>query len=522
MRVSTVEEMRGCDRRATEVYGLSEEILMENAGQALYEVLKSEFGLVGRRFVVLCGGGNNGGDGLVVARKLHSRECDVRVCLLVDEDSLQGAPRRNLEAAMRAGIPVQRIRSADELGLGRPCDVVVDALFGTGLSRCPEGLFADVIEALNASSLSVVAADIPSGVSGDTGATPGVAVRATCTVTFGLPKRGNLLPPGRELGGKLFVSHICFPPALYASVGGVVTNRLTPLPPRPMECHKRDFGDVLFLAGSRTYLGAPLFAVRSFLRTGGGYARLAAPASVLAVLGAHASEAVMVPLRETDSGSAALSNLDELCAVAESVDLLVVGPGVSLDVETQELVRSLVSRTSTPVLIDGDGITAVAAQRGLLRERAGVSLLTPHTGEMARLLDTTVDEVRRDRVDAVQRAARDFGAVVLLKGASTLVCGPDGPVSLNLSGNPGMATAGCGDVLSGAIAALHGMGLELRVAAEVGAFIHGMAGDLAARHVGQDGLTATDVMEHMPAAVRGYREGFRELQDNHYGCLNVI
>jgi len=522
MRVCTVQEMRDCDRGASEDYGLSEDVLMENAGLALYEVIKSEYGLTGRRFLVLCGGGNNGGDGLVVARRLNSAGCDVRVCLLVDGASLRGAPGRNLDAVMRAGIPVQRPGSAADLSLEGQGDVIVDALIGTGLSRSPEGLFADVIERLNASSLPVVAADIPSGVSGDTGVAPGVAVRAACTVAFGLPKRGNLLPPGRELGGKLFVSHISFPPALYSSVGDVETTRLAPLPPRPMESHKRDYGDVLFLAGARRYLGAPMFAVRSFLKAGGGYARLAAPESVAAVLGAHASEAVMVPLRETESGSAALTNLDELCRMAEQVDLVVVGPGLSLDEQSQELARNLVSCVSCPVLIDGDGLTAVAARPQLLRGRTAPSLLTPHVGEMARLLDVAVPDVVGNRVEAVQRAARELGAIVLLKGASTLVCGPDGLVSLNLSGNPGMATAGCGDVLAGIIAALFGMGLEVRAAAEVGAFIHGMAGDLAAERLGQDGLTATDVMEQTPAAVRAYRERFYELRRNHYGRLNVI
>ncbi len=522
MRVCSVQEMRDCDRLAVEMYGLSEDILMENAGLALYEVLKSEYGLAGRRFLVLCGGGNNGGDGLVVARKLHSAGCAVRVVLLVDGDSLQGAPRRNLDAVSRAAVPVQRIHGAQDIQLDAARDVVIDALIGTGLSRKPEGLFAEVIERLNESCVQVVAADIPSGINGDTGQAPGVAVRAACTVAFGLPKRGNLLPPGRELGGRLFVSHISFPAALCSSVGCVVTPRLAALPTRPMECHKRDFGDMLFLAGSRTYLGAPVFVTMSFLRSGGGFARLAAPASVVAALGARASEAVMVPLQETGSGSAALSNLDMLSALARQVDMLVVGPGLSLDVETQELVRQLVSRTSCPILLDGDGLTAIAAQPQVVRSREGSILLTPHAGEMARLLCVTSEEVQTDRVRAVQTAARELGAIVLLKGASTLVCDRDGLVSLNLSGNPGMATAGCGDVLSGAIAALYGMGLDMRQAAETGAFIHGLAGDLAAECRGMDGLIATDVMEQLPSAVRRYREGFRSFQDNHYGRLSVI
>ncbi len=522
MRICTVQEMRELDRRAIEEFGLSGDILMENAGQAVYEVAKAEFGTEGRRFVVLCGGGNNGGDGLVVARKLHSVGAEVRVYLLADESSLHGAARRNLDAAMRAGIPLQRLRTVEDLSLGRSGDVLIDAIFGTGLSRSPEGLHREVIERVKVFNQPILSVDIPSGVNGDTGAVPDIAVRATCTVTFGVPKRGNLLQPGRELSGRLYVSHISFPPSLYCADSQVVTNRLSPLSPRPAECHKGDFGDVLFVAGARAYLGAPLLASMSFLKAGGGYARLAAPASITPFLATRASEVVMVPLQETADGSIALSNLDGLCALADNVDMVVVGPGVSLNEETQELVRRLVSRVTKPILVDGDGLTAIAADGEMVRGREAPVVLTPHAGEMSRLLGVSVAAVAYDRVTAVQDASRRLNAVVLLKGSSSLVAEPDGPVSINLSGNPGMATAGSGDVLSGTIAALHGLGLGLREAAEVGAFIHGLAGDLAAEAKGQDGVVAGDIMEHLPRAMRLYRERFRELERNFCGRLVVI
>ena len=522
MRICTVQEMRELDRRAVETCGLSEVVLMENAGHAVCEVARKEFGTSDRRFVVICGAGNNGGDGLVAARLLHSSGADVRVELLADEGALSGAARTNLEAALGCGVIVQRIHASDELYLGRSSDVVVDAIFGTGLSRAPDGVHADVIERLNKAALPVLAVDIPSGVSGDTGATTGTAVKATCTVTFGLPKRGNLLPPGRELCGSLYVSHISFPPSLYGSVGDVVIGQLAPLPARSLESHKSMYGDILFVAGARSYLGAPFLAAMSFLRAGGGYARLAVPESLAPHLGGHACEVVMVPLRETDDGSVALSNLDGLLALGERVDMIVIGPGLSLNHETQELVRRLVSQAAVPVLVDGDGLSAIADDPACVRERLAPTLMTPHVGEMARLLDSTTVEVEQDRVAAVKKAALELGATVLLKGSSTLVADQNGPVSLNLSGNPGMATAGCGDVLSGTIAAMYGIGLDIRCAAEVGAFVHGMAGDMAAEAKGQDGLIARDVMEHLPAAVRLYRERFRELVHNHYGRLNVI
>jgi len=522
MRVCTVQEMRDCDRRAVESLGLSTEILMENAGHAVCEVARKEFGVAGRRFIVVCGGGNNGGDGLVAARLLHSLGAGVRVTLLVDEAAIGGAARTNLQAAMRCGVPIQRIQTADDLYLGRSCDVVVDAIFGTGLSRRPEGLQAEVIERINEAALPILAVDVPSGVDGDNGATLGSAVRATCTVTFGLPKRGNLLAPGRELCGKLYVSYISFPPSLYGSVGEVVTGELAPLTARPLESHKGMYGDVLFVAGARSYLGAPYLAAMSFLKAGGGYARLATPASLASLLGVHACEVVMVPLQETAEGTVALSNLDTLRTMAERADMVVIGPGVSLHEETQELVRRLVSDAAVPVLVDGDGLSAIAHDSVCVSGRHAPTLLTPHVGEMARLLRITPQEVEQDRVAAVREAVRVYGATVLLKGASTLVADAHSPVSLNLSGNPGMATAGCGDVLAGTIAAMCGAGLDLRMSAEVGAFIHGMAGDLAADEKGQDGIVARDVMENLPKALRLYRERFRELTDNHYGRLNVI
>lgn len=522
MRVCTVQEMRECDRRATESLGLSTEVLMENAGHAVCDVAAREFGTSGRRFVVLCGGGNNGGDGLVAARLLHSRGVEVKVYALVDEGSIEGAALANLQAARHCGVPVERLHSVEELCLGRPCDVVIDAIFGTGLSRSPEGLHSAVMERLNQTALPVLAVDIPSGVNGDTGATAGPAVRAACTVTFGAPKRGNLLCPGRELCGKLYVSRISFPPWLYDSVGEVVAGGLEPLPVRPMEAHKGMFGDVLFVAGARSYLGAPYFAVMSFLRAGGGYARLATPQSLVSVLGAQAREAVLVPLDETDEGTAALSNVESLRSLANSSDMMVIGPGVSLNEETQKLVCSLVSSVGVPVLVDGDGLTAVARDAACVRGREAPTVLTPHLGEMARLLHCTVAEVERDRVAAVQRAVREYGSIVLLKGASTLVGGPHGMVYLNLSGNPGMATAGCGDVLSGTIAAVRCAGLQMQSAAQVGAFIHGLSGDLAAEAGGQDGVIARDVVQHLPPAVKMYRERFHDFMNNHYGRLSVI
>jgi len=514
--------MRELDRRAADEYGLPAPILMENAGHAVYRVLRSEYGTDGRRYVVVCGRGNNGGDGLVVARLLHSDGADVRVYLLAPEEALSGDAKANLDAARKAGIPLQRVQSLDDLYLGRRCDVVVDAIFGTGITREVEGLDAFVINRINDSGLPVVSVDIPSGVDGNTGAIHGTAVRAACTVTFGLPKLGNLLPPGRELGGRLFVSRISFPPALYGTEGWARLVKPVRLPPRRLESHKGSYGQLLLVAGAAAYRGAPVLCALSFLKSGGGYVRLAAPRSIVSQLATIAFESVLVPLEETSEGSVALCNLQDLEEHALAVDLMVVGPGLSLNPETQELVRALVSLKDIPVLIDGDGLTAIAQDAGMVRARNAPTLLTPHAGEMSRLLGWSVDEVVSDRVRAVREASREFGSTVLLKGASTLVCEPDGVVSINLTGNPGMATAGCGDVLAGTIAALVGLGLEPRSAMETGAFVHGVAGDLAVEQKGQDGIIARDVMEQLPAVMRLYRSDLQSLERNRDSRIVVI
>jgi len=522
MRVCTIDEMRDCDRRASTEYGLPQEILMENAGTAVYDVLMRRYGIDGRRFVVLCGGGNNGGDGLVVARKLNSVGAEVRVFLLAAEDALSGASAKNLATVVRAGIPLQRLTDVEELYLGRSCDVVVDAMLGTGLSREPVGLYAEAISMVNATDQSVLSVDIPSGVNGNTGICPGVAVRAESTVTFGLPKLGNLLPPGRELCGELYVSHISFPPPLYANVGDQEVNQPPPLPSRRLESHKGDYGNVLFVAGARTYVGAPVFAAMSFLKAGGGYARLAVPTSIASLMSLRAPEAVIVPLEETQDGCASLASLEALAALAETMDMLVVGPGLSLNPESQELVRKLVEQVNKPVLVDGDGLSAIAGHHDVVGGRTAATVLTPHPGEMARLVGVDSHAVIEDRLGVARRAARMYGATVVLKGSTTIIVSPDGRAWLNLSGNPGMATAGCGDVLSGTIPAIFGLGLDPCDAARCGAFIHGMAGDLAVEAGGMDGIVASDVMENLPQACSAYRNGFDDIRRNFYGRICVI
>ena len=524
MKVSTVSEMRELDRKAIEEFGIADELLMENAGQAVHFALLNEFGIAGKRFVVFCGLGNNGGDGLVAARKIHSAGGTVQVLILGDPIKFKGAAKTNFDIASRLPIEMRQIESAHEAQAEvARCDCIVDAILGTGLTREVTGLYREVIELINRSEKAVFSVDIPSGVHGDTGKAMGAAVRADVTVTFGLPKIGNMLFPGYDLGGKLYVSHISFPPSIYdADTLKIEISPLAEMPPRDKNGHKGDFGQVLFVAGAAGYLGAPYFSASSFLKAGGGYSRLAAPNSIVPFIGSKGSEIVFHPQTETEAGSIALQNKSALLALSERVDMVIVGPGLSLDPETQRLIRELTAEIEKPLLIDGDGITAVSQDLEAVKGRRAATILTPHLGEMSRITGTSVQEIDDAKIGVLQRTTAELNATIVLKGAHSLIGHPDGRVFVNTSGNSGMATAGSGDVLTGTIAAMFGLGLPLQTAVRQGVFVHGLAGDLAAEDRGEDGITAQDILDHLPPALQMIRRGLSEALQERYAGARVV
>jgi NAD(P)H-hydrate epimerase len=524
MKVSSVSEMRALDRTAIREFGIAAELLMENAGQAVYFTLLKEFGVKGKRFVIFCGLGNNGGDGFVVARKIHSSGGAVEVFILGDPGRFEGAAKINFDIVSRLPIEAQRIESAEEVrGKVAYCDCIVDAILGTGLTREVTGLYRDVIELINESGKTVFSVDIPSGVHGDTGKVMGAAIRADATITFGLPKIGNMLLPGYDLGGKLYVSHISFPPSMYdADALKIEISTPIELPPRDQDGHKGDFGQALFIAGAAGYFGAPYFSALSFLKAGGGYSRLAAPRSIVPFIGSKGSEIVFHPQVETDAGSIALQNKPALLELAERMDMVIVGPGLSLDLETQRLTRELTAEIDKPLLVDGDGITALCQDLGIVKKRRAATILTPHLGEMSRITGTSVREIDDDKIGILQRTAIELNATIVLKGAHSLIGYPDGHVFINTSGNPGMATAGSGDVLTGTIAAMFGLRLPLQTAVRQGVFVHGLAGDLAAEDKGEDGITAQDILDYLPPAVKIIRRGLSETLRERYAGAQVI
>lgn len=509
MKVSSVSQMRSLDRTAVEQYGIKEELLMENAGQAVYFVIHSRFGVRGKRFVVFSGAGNNGGDGFVIARKLHSNGAAVTLFLMGNKGKYKGAAKLNLDIVSRLSIPILEVSSVGAIKTHvLHAHGIVDSIFGTGLVREVAGVYRDIIDFINQSGRTVFSVDIPSGINGDTGQVMGTAVRADYTVTFGLPKAGNVLYPGFHLCGSQYVTHISFPPQMIDTADlKVEINPFNPLPVRNPDVHKGSVGQVLFIAGASTYFGAPFFSAFSFLKAGGGYCRLAAPASMTPFIADMGAEIVFLPQKETHEGSISLENRADLLELANKMDMVVLGPGLSLNTESAQLIRELVRDIQKPILIDGDGISAVCTDLDVLKTRKHDTVLTPHPGEMSRITGMSVKGIVSDKIKCVQETARRLNAVLVLKGAHSLIGFPDQRVLVNMSGNPGMATAGSGDVLTGTIAAMLGLGLDLKAAVAKGVFIHGLSGDLAAEALGQDGLTARDVLSHLPAAMKMDREG---------------
>ncbi|VUT25877.1 MAG: putative carbohydrate kinase [Candidatus Methanolliviera sp. GoM_asphalt] len=347
-----------------------------------------------------------------------------------------------------------------------------------------------------------------------------------------------MLYPGYERCGKLYLSHISFPPSLYDTEEiKVEINHPLELPERERDTHKGDYGKVLFIAGSSNYLGAPYFAALSFLKAGGGVSYLATPKSISSFLAVKGGEIVFLPQRETSFGSLSGESKDEILELSERAEMVVMGPGVSLNEETQRLVRELADMIKKPLLIDGDGITAIAKDLDIVKKREETTILTPHIGEMSRITGMDVDQINRDKIRVLQKTAKELKAIIVLKGAHSLIGYPDESVFINMSGNPGMATAGSGDILTGTIAAMLGLGLPIKDdckssiyklkirrilnATRIGVLSHGLSGDLAVQEKGEDGITAGDILSHLPNALKHYREDFNEISKN-YGDVYVV
>jgi NAD(P)H-hydrate epimerase len=503
--------MRALDRHTIETLGVRGELLMESAGRAVAEVVLAERAAAGGgEVLVACGAGNNGGDGLVVARHLALLGVPVRVALVADAKRLAPDAAANRERARRAGVRIDATLRAAGAG------VIVDALLGTGLTRPVTGPPAAAIRRINAARprARVVAVDLPSGLDADTGQVLGAAVQADVTVTIALPKLGLALEPGRSLAGRIIVARIGIadrapgvrPDAALWTAAAAAAR----LPARPRHGHKGTFGHVLVVAGSRGKTGAAALTAEAAARAGSGLVTIACPAGVNEILEVKCTEMMTAPVPDTAEGALATAALAPILALARERDVVALGPGLGREDETQKLVRDLVVRLARPLVVDADGLfpfAAESARRGkgavaapsAWKARKAATILTPHPGEAARLLGSSAEDVNRDRLAAARRLAEATGAVVLLKGAASVVAGPDGRAVVNPTGGPTLGTGGTGDVLTGLVAALLAQGVEPFEAAALGAWLQGRAGDRLAARRGAAGILAGEVAAELPA-----------------------
>ena len=524
MKVPSAEQMRAIDRRASEDFGIPSLALMQAAGEAFARGCVEELGgdAARKRIAMVCGRGNNGGDGFVAARHLANAGARVTVFLAGRAEELKGDAAIFFRPIARLGIPVRELTGTDQSYMPdeiHPAeyDLIGDALLGTGFRGEVEGDVANVIGRINLaweSEVPVVSADVPSGVNADTGAVNGPAVRATRTVTFAAPKMGLLLYPGAALAGRVTVADIGLPRALLENLAASAEMTTQEwmrgvLPPREQtrDANKGTFGTVLVIAGAAGMVGAAALSAVSALRAGAGLVQLAVPESAQDLAASLAPEVITKGLPETDErthgGPGALEAALEL---AERADAVALGPGMGRNPDTALFVKELARQLSRPLVVDADGLNALSDAPDALRERAEPAVLTPHPGEMGRLLGKNTEAVQADRAGAARECAARFGAVALLKGARTLIAGPAAPgagrLGVNRPGSAALATAGSGDVLTGVIAALLGQGLDAYDAARAGAYLHALAGELAAREMGTAGVIAGDVRDRLPRARR--------------------
>lgn len=514
MKIALVEEMRRIDRLAGELYGLDEPLLMENAGRAAADVMSEVMGqAAGRTVCVLAGGGSNGGDAYAAARHLLSRGAHVTVYAL-GRGAKGEAAQKNRAICEKLGIPVRVLDKEHDWEklrvFLRVADGVLDGILGTGAQGPVREETARLIRIVNEEACHVVSVDVPSGVDADSGAVRGEAVRAEATVTFGLPKAGLFFCPGAAYAGRLVVDPISLPQALLADQAirqAHLDDALarTLLPVRAMDAHKGVCGRVLVVAGSRGMTGAAALAAEAVLRAGAGVATLAAADGVADILAVKLTEVMTSPLPEVRPGVLGETALDALSALLPRFDTVLMGPGLGRAPETGALVRRFAARVKAPLVLDADALYAFRGHTEEFRQIGAPLVLTPHLGELAGLLDIEVPALKENLLAHCRKAAGDWQAVLVVKSECTIVVFPDGRILFTSKGNSGMATAGAGDVLAGAVAGLMREAGE-EAAPLLGVYLHGLAGDLALEEKAE-GLTAGDILRRLPKARRALAGG---------------
>jgi hydroxyethylthiazole kinase-like uncharacterized protein yjeF len=514
MKVATAEAMQELDRKAIETYRIPGIVLMENAGRGAAEVISNTFpDIHNKKIAIIAGKGNNGGDGFVIARYLLNQGISVRVYLLTDPKGLRGDAETNFNIFHRMkGEVISVPSSKDYIKVKKDIekfDMLIDGIFGTGLDAEVRGYYREVIDHLNTLQRPMVAIDIPSGLDADTGKPLGTAIRASLTITFGLPKIGHLIPPGLDYVGKVKVIDIGIPKRLveeekiptYLLEKEEIQRWLSV--PRNPDTHKGDYGHLLVIAGSVGKTGAAVMACQAALRMGAGLVTLAIPKSLNAILEMKLTEVMTEPLPETPKQTLSLRAFSAIVRLCENKKAVIIGPGLGTLKETQSLILKLIRTLDLPIILDADGLTALATQPKTLPIKNRSLMLTPHPGEMARLIRSQVKEVLEDRVGLSRNFSQSQHVHLILKGHPTLITTPKGEVYINPTGNPGMASGGTGDVLTGMIGGLVCQGFDILPSLQIAVYLHGMAGDEGAQEMGEKSLIATDMIKKIPTLLKG-------------------
>lgn len=504
-------QMNGIDKFTINEIGIPGMVLMENAAVSVVEEVSGMLsGLRGKKVLILAGKGNNGGDALAAARHLYNRGADVRIYLVAEKDALKGDAAANLKILERIGLCVIELINEGqypefENALQR-AELVIDGLLGTGLKGEVRGIPAHLIELINNSSKAVISIDIPSGVNGENGKVMGCCIRATKTVTFALPKIGLVVHPGCEYTGDLVVADIGIPNLAieHFEINTHILNKhciSALIPIRSRDTNKGGYGRVLIISGSTGMTGAGCLTAKAALRSGAGLVYLGVPSGLSHIFAASVTEAITVPFDDDGSGRLSRNLIDKLDTVIKRKDVIAVGPGLSVNDDITDIVSSIIEKAEAPLVIDADALNAVSADIGVLKRLKGPAVMTPHPGEMSRLMGISIEDIQSNRMEVAREFAIRWKVITVLKGSKTVVAMPDGALYLNPTGNPGMATAGSGDVLTGIIAALIGQGLKPQDAAIAGVYLHGLAGDMACVKKGEYGMIAGDIIEELPHAI---------------------
>ena len=512
MKLVTAAQMREIDRMAVEHYGLPSLVLMENAGAAVARETEALLGGLAERRICICAGrGNNGGDGFVAARHLMNGGAKVKVFLLGEKTGLQGDGLIYANVLTRMGVDILEVGNERDWDKARVAaafsECVIDALVGTGYKGEASNQLTLVIDLINKSGKKVVSVDVPSGICADTGQVKGIAVKASVTVTFGQPKPGLVLYPGTAYAGKVMVDAIGMPePLLYTT--SVQQQLITAahvrqlLPVRRGDAHKGSNGHAGIIAGSQGYTGAAALCATAALRTGAGLVTLAAGTSLRGVLEVKLTEAMVRTLPEIGGGAIGMKAVPFVEELSAHWDVIAIGPGSGRHNETQAAIRGIIANADKPLVIDADGIQAIAGHMDVISQCEALAILTPHPGEMSALTGLTPNQINQNRIEVARQTAQQWNSIFVLKGAPTVVAYPDGAVYVNSTGNAGLATGGTGDVLTGIIAALIAQGLSSHDAAVAGVYLHGLAADIIAKS-GMIGMTAGDIVTALPAALAG-------------------